>query len=301
MVCSALLGLALLAVPTGEWTIAPSRLPDEIAALRLAAEDVALHGAPADTLGRRLHGAVIVCGPHRYDLTWLTEAVATGDPVRLVAAWDRLKAWQTALAPTVELDRKAVPGLVASILSEDAYRPVRASSWIEPWLPVIERFFDTLFAPLLRRSREDNPWRDTVAVLTGGLAVALAAGLLLRRLRRQVQPVGHSLPPAATSPGLDAAAWRQEAERRWAAGDGLSALVWLYRALLARLDETGRLRYDPSRTNWENACQVADAVVADGLRELARVLDAVLYGGRPCEPATVQRCGELVDRLWSME
>lgn len=291
--------LLLLILADGPWQVPPESLPATLATLRQAADTAFAAPTPEHlaALRRAVGGTELVSGGRRYDIQWLHNAAETGDSRELFVARERLKAWERSLGDAPAEDPAQVSATARRILSDEAYQPVRATSWIDPWLPAIERFFDLLFAPLSRRGDEQDRGRDLAAVaIYGGLTLALAALLIRasRRRRRQVVDAAPESIPAAVS-RRTAEDWRQVGRGERAAGRDEAALAAICRAAVRRLEETGRLTPRAGRTMHEAAAELAgpDAVA---LAALARQAEDVFYGGAAAADLAAAE-GEL-ERMW---
>lgn len=65
-------------------------------------------------------------------------------------------------------------------------------------------------------------------------------------------------------------------------GDGRAAVRWAFLAILAALQDRGRLRYDPSRSNREYDADLIDwPELQRDFRQAARPFERSWYGGRP--------------------
>jgi hypothetical protein len=94
------------------------------------------------------------------------------------------------------------------------------------------------------------------------------------------------------------AAYRDEADRRAAAGDYTEAVRYLFLSLVYRLDERGRVGFQKAYTNREYLDLLGDRVPArDGLRVLVDALDDHWYGQRPCGRPEYDECRAVYDRL----
>ncbi len=223
-------------------------------------------------------------------LDWLREAATHGDRPTLVRAWERLKAWQDASAPGPRVDAARVRAETAAILAGEAYQPLRTASWIDPWLPYVERFFDWLFAPFARRGPTPSAAATSLGVALYTVLSLVLAAVLASRLRRRPtrltaageRPLGG---PVAEP---DAAAWWAIAERALREERATAACAAAWRGLLWRMDETGWLAYDPSRTPRETAAAVAETAVAEALAAAAARVETGLYGGRPVTPDEIR-------------
>lgn len=93
-------------------------------------------------------------------------------------------------------------------------------------------------------------------------------------------------------------AYRQEADARAAAGDYTEAVRFLFRSLVYRFDERGRVSLHLSYTNREYLDLLGDRrPVRDALRVLVDVLDDHWYGQRPCGRPQYDECRAVYDRL----
>ena len=94
------------------------------------------------------------------------------------------------------------------------------------------------------------------------------------------------------------AAYRDEADRRAAAGDYTEAVRFLFLSLVYRFDERGRVSFHKAYTNREYLDLLGDRVpVRDALRVLVDALDDHWYGQRPCGRPQYEECRAVYDRL----
>ncbi len=250
------------------------------------------HRAALAELRASVSAPVLSLERRRLDVGWLHEAVHGGRSGDLGRAWERLKAWEEALAagPPPADARSAA----AAVLAGDEYQPVRAASWIDPWLPHLERLFDLLFGPLIRRT---GPGGEVGATVLYGLLIGLLGALTARAVRRRERSVSPPARPVARPAGRTAGDWRDQAAAAAADGHHSAAAACYTTALLLRLDETGRLPYAPARTLREAAAAVEPGLAA-ALAALAADLEAVWYGGTPAAAELSGRCAELCGAYW---
>jgi uncharacterized membrane protein len=94
------------------------------------------------------------------------------------------------------------------------------------------------------------------------------------------------------------AAYRDEADRRAAAGDYTEAVRFLFLSLVYRLDERGRVNFQKAYTNREYLALVGDRLPApDTVRLLVDTLDDHWYGQTPCDRRRYDECRAVYDRL----
>jgi hypothetical protein len=97
---------------------------------------------------------------------------------------------------------------------------------------------------------------------------------------------------------LLSAGYRQEADRRAAAGEFTEAVRFLFLALVYRFDERGRVSLHKAYTNREYLELLGDRpTVRDALRVMVDALDDHWYGQRSCGPAMYRDCLAVYDRL----
>ena len=281
----------------------PPRLPALVAQLEAGVEATIRDGAgPA---ARRLLPLVperrLAVGGVVWEVDWLYDGLRATDAAQRVRVRERLAAWSATLAPARPAAADGeVKRLAASILSAEEYQPVRTASWIDPWVPYLERFFDVLFAPLAKRDRGSHPWRDVAGVLVYGLLVGAMVLSLVRLAHRRPPAVELAAPARAlVVPRPSAAQWRQAAEQAARDGDLAGACSGFWQALLGRLDETGRLAYEPSRTAREHVAAAAGTTAGPVVAELAALAEELCYGGRPATAAQVAVCRRAVEQHWS--
>lgn len=285
------------------WSIPPAELPTALSQLRGLLEQALFADGDPAALPQFVPERTLQSGDDTIDVTWLFDAVRNPERQRLSEAWDRLRGWQDALGMPPEVDTRQLHSLTAEILSDEAYQPVRVASWIDPWLPYLERLFDFLFAPFLNRAEDNSPWRKAAVAGLYALLLLTGVGLLLKATRRRGSPAtepSDSLVATLCSDPKAAADWLAESRNEAAAGRHEAALVRLYLAVLKRLSEQGRLTLDPSRTNHENTRAAAhDPDAAGVLGELGPAVDAVIYGKRRCSGDQWQVHLASAQRLWS--
>ncbi len=232
-------------------------------------------------------------------IDWLTEAAASDNRAERVRAWEKLLSWEATLAPPATGPSRAeVDAALADVLADARYAPAAGRSWVEPWLPYVERLLDLLFAPFMHSGQVSRGRQAAAVALCGLTALALAAAALrlARRRARRGEP-GMATASRRRRPAVDL---RAAAAGAAEAGDYRRALALLYLALLGQLDATGRLPLDVSRTNRENAA-AAPGALAGPLAELGAVLDAVAYGGERLDREAYDRCAATAGEIWSAE
>ena len=76
------------------------------------------------------------------------------------------------------------------------------------------------------------------------------------------------------------------------------AVGLLMLALLRRLDETGVLRFDPSKTNGDYVRECRLALPAVGaFPQFVFACDEIIYGGRGCPSDSFERMNSLYERI----
>jgi hypothetical protein len=94
------------------------------------------------------------------------------------------------------------------------------------------------------------------------------------------------------------AAYRDEADRRAAAGDYTEAVRHLFLSLVYRFDERGRINFRGEYTNREYLDLLSDrGSIRDAVRVLVDTLDDHWYGQRPCGRPQYEQCRAVYDRL----
>lgn len=92
--------------------------------------------------------------------------------------------------------------------------------------------------------------------------------------------------------------YRQEADRRAAAGDYTEAVRFLFLSLVCRFDEQGRVSLHKAYTNREYLRLLGDQTPARAaLRVLVDTLDDHWYGQRVCERQQYEECLAIYERL----
>jgi hypothetical protein len=92
--------------------------------------------------------------------------------------------------------------------------------------------------------------------------------------------------------------YREEANRRAAAGDYTEAVRFLFLSLVYRFDEAGRVSLHKAYTNREYLQLLGDRTPArDALRVMVDTLDDHWYGQRACDVGQYQACLAVYERL----
>ncbi|NUP98939.1 MAG: hypothetical protein HUU35_03675, partial [Armatimonadetes bacterium] len=140
-----------MAAPVHAWEVAPAQLPGLVSSLRREVESSVSSATPAD-LSTLVPAPELRVGGEVHQLEWLYQAVRSPDRTVRTIAWERLQGWEATLR---ERPATFAPARVAAtaraVLSAEDYRPLPRTSWIDPWLPHLERLLDLLLAPLRRR------------------------------------------------------------------------------------------------------------------------------------------------------
>lgn len=152
---------------------------------------------------------------------------------------------------------------------------------------------------LLERMGEAAPWLDPVG---DALYVILAAvGLLLVvRIALGVRRLLHgsrATPRAAESApgaGLDSATQRRAADEAARRGNYAAAVRALYLYVVARLHERGVVRYHESKTGGD---YLLEARRPEGLAGFLRDVERVVFGGRPCDRALLERLAGVAEAV----
>ena len=98
-------------------------------------------------------------------------------------------------------------------------------------------------------------WTDEAILIVLGLLALLLVIALLRDGGLGARPPSTDADPAqddASRPRVPAAEWNRRGREAMAAGRHSEAVVFLFRAIVAHLAESGILHDDPSRTNREH-------------------------------------------------
>ena len=152
---------------------------------------------------------------------------------------------------------------------------------------------------LIGRLLNDNGEAVGYTTWAIGLAVTVAAGLVVRRLLRGTLATEAAL--AGTAPARPVRADEELARARaLAETDDLRAAVhYHYLAVLRRLDERELLRFDRALTNRELLPRVpADAAVSTSLAPLVARFDRLWYGQSTCSREEYEEFARLADRVW---
>jgi len=121
-----------------------------------------------------------------------------------------------------------------------------------------------------------------LAVLAAASLMAYASRAIANRLA--MASCDHGARPEADGELSAPADLLAEADRLAREGDLRAALERSFVATLVHLDRVGLIRYDPTRTNWENLASISRGVPASirsRLAHAARVFDRVWYGHKP--------------------
>ncbi|MCC7494731.1 MAG: DUF4129 domain-containing protein [Fimbriimonadaceae bacterium] len=287
-------GLLLAAVASA----AEPALPARVARWQAQAAAVRAGRAAPGSLARQLPAGELRVDGAPVDLRWLHAAAARSDAASQVLVDERLRAWAEALQPGPAHDNTQIAAVTREILAAEAFQPIRAASWIDPWIPTIERVLDWLLAPFTRRG---GPAGEGSGLLASGLYLAVSVALLwaLRRVVRPRQrgPVRPPPPLVVGARAPSAATWRQR-RVELAAVDPAAALAALWRALTLRLAETGRLACQAHQTPRE-VLAAAPPELAAALRSWVSSAEQVWYGGRPPRQEDLAAGDELLARYWN--
>ena len=201
-------------------------------------------------------------------------------------------------------DPQQLRSLIDEILSSPGYEVNPPLSWlIERWIiQQLHRAVDAMsrlsqIGPLANLPQ----WAWWAIVGLSVVLLVLIIGHLVMSIRGLMQEPRRRRAEerAAGTPRTPEAALR-EAEAAAAAGQFALALRRLYEAALLRLDRLELLRYDPSRTNWENlrGATADHPGLRAALAPLTVAVDGCLYGDQPATRDLFDDCRELVRRLW---
>ena len=153
-----------------------------------------------------------------------------------------------------------------------------------------------LLGRLLSGSGGEAVGYATVAV---GLAVTVAAGLVVRRLLRGALATEAALAGDTTTRPPRADEELAHARTLAEAGDLRAAVHHRYLAVLRHLDERGLLRFDRALTNRELLPRVpADAAIAAALAPLVARFDRLWYSQATCSREEYDELARLADRVW---
>ncbi|WP_082908929.1 DUF4129 domain-containing protein [Chloroflexus islandicus] len=240
------------------------------------------------------------------DQSWLTAALASGDP-DLPAIAARLGALIDALAPPATVPAEAALRQWQAVYNEPPFNR-EGEGWFTRFLNWLFDLLDQLSPDLpdvpVPEGAGANPAAFTPVVWAIlGIAAVLIVGLLVfwargvrRTLRAPVKaPAGDGEDPVTYSE-----AQRLAAEARQA-GDRRSAVRYLYLAALLWLDEQGLLRYERSLTNREHLHRLrSQPPVRDLLAPVVATFDAVWYGFQPIDDQAFARYEQQVAAVQSL-
>jgi Domain of unknown function (DUF4129) len=96
---------------------------------------------------------------------------------------------------------------------------------------------------------------------------------------------------------LDPAELLKQADEANARGNPILGVRLLYRACLARLEQTERKPLRPSATNREHLNRYRATPLYDSLARLVSIIDLKWYGAEPCVPADFAECRQAYERV----
>lgn len=126
-----------------------------------------------------------------------------------------------------------------------------------------------------------------IGAIIGAVLLAVVLALIARTFLRNLAADSAAGQEEEDTAAISAGDARKQADQLSAAGDYRSAVRYLYLSALHALDEHGHLRYDRARTNREYLRTVSGRpALAESLRQVVDVFDAVWYGYKPLDAAT---------------
>lgn len=165
------------------------------------------------------------------------------------------------------------------------------------WDRIINQLLDFLFE-LLPENRAAANVISYVLAAVGIILIALVLALVLRSFLRNFAANPATAEDVEEEETISASAAQQQADHFSSSGDYRTAVRFLYLSALLSLDEHGLLRYDRSRTNREYLKSVSHRpVLADTLRLVVDVFDAVWYGYKPLDADTYTAYAQQVEYL----
>lgn len=239
------------------------------------------------------------------DQSWLTTALASGDP-DLPAIAARLGALIDALAPPGTVPAEVALRQWQAVYNEPPFNR-EGEGWLTQFLNWLFDLLDQLIPDLPDVPVPEGPanpaaFTPLVWVILG-IAAVLIVGLLTfwaRGVRRNLRAPVKAPAGDGEDPVTFGEAQRLAAEARQA-GDRRSAVRYLYLAALLWLDEQGLLRYERSLTNREHLHRLrSQPPVRDLLAPVVATFDAVWYGFQPIDDQAFARYEQQVAAVQSL-
>ncbi|WP_322495096.1 DUF4129 domain-containing protein [Chloroflexus sp.] len=239
------------------------------------------------------------------DQSWLTTALASGDP-DLPAIAARLGALIDALAPPGTVPAEVALRQWQAVYNEPPFNR-EGEGWLSQFLNWLFDLLDQLIPDLPDVPVPEGPanpaaFTPLVWVILG-IAAVLIVGLLTfwaRGVRRNLRAPVKAPAGDGEDPVTFGEAQRLAAEARQA-GDRRSAVRYLYLAALLWLDEQGLLRYERSLTNREHLHRLrSQPPVRDLLAPVVATFDAVWYGFQPIDDQAFARYEQQVAAVQSL-
>ena len=144
-------------------------------------------------------------------------------------------------------------------------------------------------------------WRVGEGLLIGAailLAITLATPLFEFLRDRMGAPAQPAAPRAEMPVYVSGSKLREEAIRMALAGDYRGAVILLFRSVLVRLEEEGKISHHTGKTNREILRSIPeDSGVRQTVQHLVPVFDGVCYGKAPCGKEEYERFLGLCTRL----
>lgn len=136
-------------------------------------------------------------------------------------------------------------------------------------------------------------WRVAEGMLIGAvfLLALYLAKILFEHLRDHTSPpANHSTARGADSQYLSSDRLREEARQCAQRGDYRTGLILLFRSVLVRLEEEGKIGHHRGKTNREVIRSISgEGVARELVTQLVPVFDGVCYGNAPCGKEEYER------------
>jgi len=212
-------------------------------------------------------------------------------------SWAQENGWPT---PTYdESSATEAKEQLGDILSRPAYQWETDPVNVEPslWERIRDRLLEILFNLLPESAGAANGIVYLLALL-GAVILAVVLAFVARTFLRNLAADSTTVGEMDDATAVSAADAHQQAEQLSAVGDYRAAVRYLYLSALLALDEHGHLRYDRSRTNREYLSTVSGRpALAESLRQVVDIFDAVWYGFKPLDAATYAAYAAQVNQL----
>ena len=216
------------------------------------------------------------------------------DPNKTGNALTRLGALRDVLAePLVRINADDLAAL-HKLVQRPATEQNPAASWLDD---LLQRISESVYRLFNNTAQGIFDVRYVLVVL-GALVVVGVALYFVLNLRRNLV-ADEALPPLAVEEAVRSPREAfDNAQRFVGAGDYRRAVRQLYLATLLLLDQSGRIKYDPTLTNREYLQQAAaDPQAAAALQPIVETFDRTWYGFQPLSPQEFEVYRQRVERV----